>query len=131
MTKYDVKNYLEKIYEVPVGAVRTRIQFGPSAPHLKSHEELLFLCQKNGKEDTQGEEGEERRLTKRRGKGKPLKRGGWKAVSCGWTGRGEKKGPLGAPGDPEVRQRRYPCLRQEFHSIGSVKMGTSGGEQGV
>ncbi|TNN00541.1 hypothetical protein fugu_011787 [Takifugu bimaculatus] len=27
MTKYDVKNYLEKIYEVPVGAVRTRIQF--------------------------------------------------------------------------------------------------------
>lgn len=28
MTKYDVKNYLEKIYEVPVGAVRTRIQFG-------------------------------------------------------------------------------------------------------
>lgn len=68
---------------------------------------------------------------KGRGKGKPLKRGGWKAVSCGWTGRGEKKGPLGAPGDPEVRQRRYPCLRQEFHSIGSVKTGTSGGEQGV
>lgn len=28
MTKYDVKNYLENIYEVPVGAVRTRIQFG-------------------------------------------------------------------------------------------------------
>ncbi|KAF3689020.1 39S ribosomal protein L23, mitochondrial [Channa argus] len=28
MTKYDVKNYLEKIYNVPVGAVRTRIQFG-------------------------------------------------------------------------------------------------------
>lgn len=28
MTKYDVKNYLEKIYEVPVGVVRTRIQFG-------------------------------------------------------------------------------------------------------
>ncbi|CAG01140.1 unnamed protein product [Tetraodon nigroviridis] len=28
MTKLDVKNYLEKIYEVPVGAVRTRIQFG-------------------------------------------------------------------------------------------------------
>lgn len=28
MTKCDVKNYLEKIYEVPVGAVRTRIQFG-------------------------------------------------------------------------------------------------------
>lgn len=38
---------------------------GPSAPHLKSREELLFLCQENGKEDTQGEEGEERRLTKR------------------------------------------------------------------
>lgn len=68
---------------------------------------------------------------KGRGKGKPLKRGGWKAASCGWTGRGEKKGPLGAPGDPEVRQRRYPCLRQEFHSIGSVKTGASGGEQGV
>lgn len=28
MTKFDVKNYLEKIYNVPVGAVRTRIQFG-------------------------------------------------------------------------------------------------------
>ncbi len=28
MTKCDVKNYLEKIYNVPVGAIRTRIQFG-------------------------------------------------------------------------------------------------------
>ncbi|XP_061825998.1 large ribosomal subunit protein uL23m [Nerophis lumbriciformis] len=28
MTKNDVKNYLEKIYNVPVGVVRTRIQFG-------------------------------------------------------------------------------------------------------
>ncbi|XP_030221468.1 large ribosomal subunit protein uL23m [Gadus morhua] len=28
MTKCDVKNYLEKAYSVPVGAVRTRIQFG-------------------------------------------------------------------------------------------------------
>ncbi|KAG7244502.1 hypothetical protein INR49_030154 [Caranx melampygus] len=28
MTKYDIKNYLEKIYNVPVGAVRTRIQYG-------------------------------------------------------------------------------------------------------
>ncbi|XP_034071771.1 39S ribosomal protein L23, mitochondrial [Gymnodraco acuticeps] len=28
MTKYDIKNYLENIYNVPVGAVRTRIQFG-------------------------------------------------------------------------------------------------------
>uniref|UniRef100_A0A3B3ZTU5 Large ribosomal subunit protein uL23m n=1 Tax=Periophthalmus magnuspinnatus TaxID=409849 RepID=A0A3B3ZTU5_9GOBI len=28
MTKYDVKNYLEKIYNVPVGVVRTRIQYG-------------------------------------------------------------------------------------------------------
>ncbi|XP_031717048.1 large ribosomal subunit protein uL23m isoform X2 [Anarrhichthys ocellatus] len=28
MTKCDVKNYLEKIYNVPIGAVRTRIQFG-------------------------------------------------------------------------------------------------------
>ncbi|CAL8325772.1 unnamed protein product [Gadus morhua 'NCC'] len=27
MTKCDVKNYLEKAYSVPVGAVRTRIQF--------------------------------------------------------------------------------------------------------
>lgn len=31
MTKYDVKNYLEKIYNVPVGVVRTRIQFGKSS----------------------------------------------------------------------------------------------------
>lgn len=30
MTKYDIKNYLEKIYNTPVGAVRTRIQFGKS-----------------------------------------------------------------------------------------------------
>lgn len=30
MTKSDVKNYLERIYEVPVGTVRTRIQFGES-----------------------------------------------------------------------------------------------------
>ncbi|XP_034032776.1 39S ribosomal protein L23, mitochondrial [Thalassophryne amazonica] len=28
MTKCDVKNYLENIYNVPVGAVRTRIQYG-------------------------------------------------------------------------------------------------------
>ncbi|XP_056138086.1 39S ribosomal protein L23, mitochondrial [Lampris incognitus] len=28
MTKYDVRNYLERIYNVPVGAVRTRIQHG-------------------------------------------------------------------------------------------------------
>uniref|UniRef100_A0AAZ3NX68 Large ribosomal subunit protein uL23m n=1 Tax=Oncorhynchus tshawytscha TaxID=74940 RepID=A0AAZ3NX68_ONCTS len=27
MTKCDVRNYLEKIYNVPVGAVRTRIQY--------------------------------------------------------------------------------------------------------
>jgi len=27
MTKYDVRNYLQKIYDVPVAAVRTRIQF--------------------------------------------------------------------------------------------------------
>lgn len=32
MTKYDVKNYLEKIYNVPVGTVRTRIQFGECLP---------------------------------------------------------------------------------------------------
>lgn len=42
-----------------------------------------------------------------------------------------KKGWFGAPGDPEVRQRRYPSLRQEFHSIGSVKMGTSRRERGA
>ncbi|XP_030057080.1 large ribosomal subunit protein uL23m isoform X2 [Microcaecilia unicolor] len=28
MTKFDVKNYLQKIYNVPVAAVRTRIQYG-------------------------------------------------------------------------------------------------------
>ncbi|XP_068004424.1 large ribosomal subunit protein uL23m [Melanerpes formicivorus] len=28
MTKLDVKNYLERIYNVPVAAVRTRIQYG-------------------------------------------------------------------------------------------------------
>ncbi|XP_012986703.1 39S ribosomal protein L23, mitochondrial isoform X2 [Esox lucius] len=28
MTKFDVRNYVEKIYNVPVGAVRTRIQYG-------------------------------------------------------------------------------------------------------
>lgn len=28
MTKFDVRNYMEKIYSVPVAAVRTRIQFG-------------------------------------------------------------------------------------------------------
>lgn len=28
MTKYDVKNYLEKIYKIPVVDVRTRIKMG-------------------------------------------------------------------------------------------------------
>ncbi|XP_041965148.1 39S ribosomal protein L23, mitochondrial [Alosa sapidissima] len=28
MTKFDVRNYLQKIYNVPVATVRTRIQFG-------------------------------------------------------------------------------------------------------
>lgn len=28
MTKDDIRNYLEKIYNVPVAAVRTRIQYG-------------------------------------------------------------------------------------------------------
>ncbi|XP_066439180.1 large ribosomal subunit protein uL23m isoform X3 [Eleutherodactylus coqui] len=28
MTKFDVQNYLQSIYKVPVSAVRTRIQFG-------------------------------------------------------------------------------------------------------
>ncbi|CAB1438268.1 unnamed protein product, partial [Pleuronectes platessa] len=36
----------------------------------------------------------------------------------------EKKGRLRAPGDPQLRQRRYPCLRQEFHFIGNIKTGT-------
>jgi ribosomal protein L23 len=30
MTKYDIKNYLEKIYDVPVLTVRTAIQKGKS-----------------------------------------------------------------------------------------------------
>lgn len=30
MTKYDVQNYLEKIYKVPVIDVRTRIAMGPT-----------------------------------------------------------------------------------------------------
>lgn len=68
---------------------------------------------------------------KAREKGKPLGREGlWKAVSCGGTEGDKKKGLLRAPGDPEVRQRRYPCLRQEFHFIGSIKTGTGRGEQG-
>uniref|UniRef100_A0A8D2QK44 Large ribosomal subunit protein uL23m n=1 Tax=Zonotrichia albicollis TaxID=44394 RepID=A0A8D2QK44_ZONAL len=28
MTKLDIRNYLERIYNVPVAAVRTRIQYG-------------------------------------------------------------------------------------------------------
>ncbi|XP_078538866.1 large ribosomal subunit protein uL23m [Lissotriton helveticus] len=28
MTKFDIQNYLQKIYNVPVAAVRTRIQYG-------------------------------------------------------------------------------------------------------
>ncbi|XP_035183115.1 39S ribosomal protein L23, mitochondrial isoform X1 [Oxyura jamaicensis] len=35
MTKVDIKNYLEKIYNVPVAAVRTRIQYG--ANNKKNH----------------------------------------------------------------------------------------------
>lgn len=35
----------------------------------------------------------------------------------------QRKGWLRGLGDPDVRQRRYPCLRQEFHSIDMVKMG--------
>ncbi|XP_010019160.1 PREDICTED: 39S ribosomal protein L23, mitochondrial-like [Nestor notabilis] len=31
MTRTDVKNYLEKIYNVPVAAVRTRIQYGANS----------------------------------------------------------------------------------------------------
>lgn len=35
MTKYDVKNYLEKIYNVPVVEVRTRIGLGKTKADLK------------------------------------------------------------------------------------------------
>lgn len=58
-------------------------------------------------------------------KKKPPGQGCWKKISEYWGKmRMEKKGRLGAPGYPEVRQRRYPCLRQEFHSIGSIKAAT-------
>lgn len=127
------------------------VSWGLSAPHLKSHEDLLYLQREWKRGNAEGGSEEKRGAYlsiaysaenplmlfirvmsfKGRGKGKPLKRGGWKAASCGRTGKGEKKGLLGAPGDPKVRQRRYPCLRQEFHSIGSVKTRASGGEQGV
>ena len=30
MTKYDIQNYLEKIYKVPIIAIRTRIALGPT-----------------------------------------------------------------------------------------------------
>lgn len=66
---------------------------------------------------------------KARGKGKPLGRVGGRESSEQRVDREgiEKKG-LRGPSDPEVRQRRYPCLRQEFHSIGSIKTGTGRGE---
>lgn len=35
----------------------------------------------------------------------------------------KNKGQLKAPGFPEVRQSRYPCLRHGFHSIASIKTG--------
>lgn len=56
MTKSDVKNYLEKIYEVPVGAVRTRIQFGEclrcstltfSLGHICTHSHTHLLLSKH------------------------------------------------------------------------------------
>lgn len=64
------------------------------------------------------------------GKGKPLGRVGGRESSEQRVDRGgiEKRGRLMGPSDSEVRQRRYPCLRQEFHSIGSIKMGTGRGE---
>ncbi|TMS05875.1 39S ribosomal protein L23, mitochondrial [Larimichthys crocea] len=40
MTKCDVKNYLEKIYNVPVGAVRTRIQFGSNKKRNHLHQKV-------------------------------------------------------------------------------------------
>uniref|UniRef100_A0AAQ4PSM9 Large ribosomal subunit protein uL23m n=1 Tax=Gasterosteus aculeatus aculeatus TaxID=481459 RepID=A0AAQ4PSM9_GASAC len=40
MTKYDVKNYLEKIYDVPVGAIRTRIQFGSNKKRNHLHQKV-------------------------------------------------------------------------------------------
>uniref|UniRef100_A0A3B1IXT4 Large ribosomal subunit protein uL23m n=1 Tax=Astyanax mexicanus TaxID=7994 RepID=A0A3B1IXT4_ASTMX len=36
MTKFDVRNYLEKIYSVPVSGVRTRIQYCELILHLYS-----------------------------------------------------------------------------------------------
>uniref|UniRef100_A0A3B5MVN4 Large ribosomal subunit protein uL23m n=1 Tax=Xiphophorus couchianus TaxID=32473 RepID=A0A3B5MVN4_9TELE len=42
MTKYDVKNYLEKIYNVPVGVIRTRIQF-VCPNQTNNHENCFFL----------------------------------------------------------------------------------------
>lgn len=35
MTKYDVQSYLEKIYNIPVIEVRTRIAMGPTKRDLK------------------------------------------------------------------------------------------------
>ncbi|XP_037538662.1 39S ribosomal protein L23, mitochondrial [Nematolebias whitei] len=40
MTKYDLKNYLEKIYNIPVGAVRTRIQFGSNKKRNHLHQRV-------------------------------------------------------------------------------------------
>ncbi|TRY77591.1 hypothetical protein DNTS_024418, partial [Danionella cerebrum] len=40
MTKFDVKNYLEKIYNVPVAAVRTRIQFGSNKRRNHLHQRV-------------------------------------------------------------------------------------------
>lgn len=37
MTKYDIKNYLEKIYNVPIIDVRTRIQLGKTKRDLKGY----------------------------------------------------------------------------------------------
>ena len=37
MTKYDIKNYLEKIYNIPVVDVRTRIALGETKKSLKGY----------------------------------------------------------------------------------------------
>lgn len=66
-----------------------------------------------------------------KGEGGPV--GGWVESAKLWEcGRGSRmRGRSGVPGDPEVRQRRYPCLRQEFHSIGSVRTVIHRGERGA
>ncbi|XP_019407692.1 PREDICTED: 39S ribosomal protein L23, mitochondrial isoform X1 [Crocodylus porosus] len=42
MTRLDIKNYLEKIYNVPVAVVRTRIQFGKNKK--RNHKNQKVKC---------------------------------------------------------------------------------------